>query len=49
VLAGAGPGRQGAEQVTVCKSLGIAAQDLAAARVVYGNAVAQAVGTVVGF
>lgn len=38
-------GRQSAEDITVYKSLGIAAQDLAAAHAVYSQAVAEHIGT----
>ena len=45
VLAGTSPGRGSDSEVTVYKSLGVAAQDLAAAALVYRRAVALGVGT----
>jgi ornithine cyclodeaminase len=45
VLSGSVPGRRSAEEVTVYKSLGIAAQDLAAATLVHSRAVVQGIGT----
>jgi ornithine cyclodeaminase len=44
VLNGTKPGRQSADEITVYKSLGITAQDLAAAHAVYAAAKAQGVG-----
>lgn len=49
VLAGTKPGRTSADERTMYRSLGIAAQDLAAASFVVGRAEAQGVGTVVDF
>ena len=46
VLAGTAPGRRSADEVTIYKSLGVAAQDLAAATFVYRRAVALNKGTV---
>jgi ornithine cyclodeaminase len=45
VAGGVAPGRQDREEVTVYKSLGIAAQDLAAAHAVYSQAVTDGIGT----
>jgi ornithine cyclodeaminase len=45
VLAGTAPGRHSASEVTVYKSLGVAAQDLAAASIVYRRAVELGLGT----
>ena len=45
VLEGSVPGRRSASEVTVYKSLGVAAQDLAAASLVYRRAVELGVGT----
>jgi ornithine cyclodeaminase len=45
VLNGAVPGRSGADDVTIYKSLGIAAQDLAVGHAVYERARAQGLGT----
>jgi ornithine cyclodeaminase/alanine dehydrogenase-like protein (mu-crystallin family) len=45
VLAGTSPGRRSASEVTVYKSLGVAAQDLAAASLVYRRAVELGAGT----
>ncbi len=47
VLAGERPGRAGAEQITLFKSVGVAAQDAAAARVILRNGRASGLGTVV--
>ncbi len=47
VLSGACEGRASPEQVTVYKSLGVAAQDLGAARLVFERASAKGLGTVV--
>ena len=47
VLAGERPGRAGAEQITLFKSVGVAAQDAAAARVILSNGPALGLGTVV--
>lgn len=49
VLSGVAPGRSDDSQITLYKSLGIVAQDLAAAAHVYQQAVARGVGTVVAF
>ncbi len=46
VLAGQVPGRQNAEQITVYKSLGVAAQDLAAATAALAHAQAKGIGQV---
>jgi len=46
VLSGSAPGRCSADEVTIYKSLGVAAQDLAAATFVYQRAVALDKGTV---
>ena len=45
VLAGARPGRTNEDEVTMYKSVGIAAQDVAAASLVYRRALEQGVGT----
>jgi alanine dehydrogenase len=45
VAAGAKPGRQSAEQVTLFKSLGLAIEDVAAAGLAYRRALASGVGT----
>lgn len=45
VLAGAKPGRTGDQEVTLYKSVGIAVQDVAAAALVYRQALEQGVGT----
>jgi alanine dehydrogenase len=47
VLAGTKPGRSGASEVTLYKSVGIAIQDVAAANLVYRKALEQGVGTTV--
>ena len=47
MLAGERPGRAGAEQITLFKSVGVAAQDAAAARVILSNGPALGLGTVV--
>ena len=44
VLAGHAPGRRGAEEITLSRSLGIAAQDLAAASHVLARARAEGAG-----
>jgi ornithine cyclodeaminase/alanine dehydrogenase-like protein (mu-crystallin family) len=49
VLGGKVPGRLSTHDVTVYKSLGVAAQDLAAARVIYDRAVSEHIGTQVPF
>jgi ornithine cyclodeaminase/alanine dehydrogenase-like protein (mu-crystallin family) len=49
VLAGKVPGRTSSHDVTVYKSLGVAAQDLAAARVIYDRAAREGMGTRVPF
>jgi ornithine cyclodeaminase len=46
VLSGAVAGRRSADEVTVYKSLGVAAQDLAGALVVYRHALERELGTV---
>jgi len=46
IIAGAKPGRRGAEDITVYRSLGVAAQDLAAAHFILARAEALGVGTV---
>ena len=45
VLAGAKPGRTGDDEITMYKSVGIAAQDVAAASLVYRRALEQGAGT----
>jgi ornithine cyclodeaminase len=45
VLSGTVVGRTGDDNVTVYKSLGVAAQDLAAAHVIYERAVRDGIGT----
>ena len=45
VLSGAKPGRTGDDEITLYKSVGIAAQDVAAASLVYRRALEQGVGT----
>jgi ornithine cyclodeaminase/alanine dehydrogenase-like protein (mu-crystallin family) len=49
VLTGSQPGRGSANELTVFKSLGVAAEDLAAAEHVYARALAAGAGTVVPF
>lgn len=49
VLAGAAPGRESAQEITLYRSLGVAAQDLAAAAHVLARAEAEGRGTVVPF
>jgi ornithine cyclodeaminase len=49
VLSGSVIGRTGEDDVTVYKSLGVAAQDLAAAHVIYERAVRDGIGTRVAF
>jgi ornithine cyclodeaminase/alanine dehydrogenase-like protein (mu-crystallin family) len=49
VLIGSGEGRHGEDELTVFKSLGLAAEDLAAAEHVYARAQAAGAGTVVPF
>ena len=49
VLSGKVAGRTGNHDITVYKSLGVAAQDLAAAHVIYDRAVHDGIGTVVPF
>jgi ornithine cyclodeaminase len=49
VLGGNVPGRTSSHDVTVYKSLGIAAQDLAAARLIYDRAIREGMGTRVPF
>ena len=45
---GAITGRTGSEEITVCKSLGVAAQDIVTARRVYELACERDVGTLAG-
>lgn len=45
ILLGTLPGRRSAEEITLFKSLGLAVEDLAAARYVYQRAVAEGIGT----
>jgi ornithine cyclodeaminase/alanine dehydrogenase-like protein (mu-crystallin family) len=45
VLAGTRPGRTATEEVTLYKSVGIAIQDVATARLVYHKALQRGVGT----
>ena len=45
IIAGRRPGRESDEEVTFFKSVGLAAQDVAVARVVYGKALEQGAGT----
>ena len=47
IIAGAKPGRGSAAEITVYRSLGISAQDLAAAHAILARADAAGVGTVV--
>jgi len=47
VLAGDAPGRQSDADITAYKSLGVTAQDLAAAKAAFANAQAQGLGQVV--
>jgi ornithine cyclodeaminase/alanine dehydrogenase-like protein (mu-crystallin family) len=47
ILSGAHPGRTSAEEITVYKSMGHAAEDAAAARLVYERALADGLGTTV--
>lgn len=47
IIAGAKPGRRSEREITVYRSLGISAQDLAAAHAILAKAVAAGVGTVV--
>jgi ornithine cyclodeaminase/alanine dehydrogenase-like protein (mu-crystallin family) len=49
VLDGKVPGRMSSHDVTVYKSLGVAAQDLAAARVIYDRAMREGMGARVPF
>ncbi len=49
VLAGSAPGRAGPEEITVYKSMGHAAEDAAAARLVYERAVREGAGRRFGF
>ena len=49
VLSGGVVGRTGDHDITVYKSLGVAAQDLAAAHVIYERAVRDGIGTLVAF
>jgi len=49
VLSGRIPGRIGNNDITLYKSLGVAAQDLAAAHVIYERAVRDGIGTRVPF
>ncbi|MXX27941.1 MAG: ornithine cyclodeaminase family protein [Caldilineaceae bacterium SB0668_bin_21] len=45
IIAGDQPGREGDDEITFFKSVGLAAQDVAVARVVYAKALAQGAGT----
>lgn len=45
IIAGDKPGREGDDEITFFKSVGLAAQDVAVARAVYAKALAQGVGT----
>ncbi|HET7291794.1 MAG TPA: ornithine cyclodeaminase family protein [Vicinamibacteria bacterium] len=45
VLLGARPGRRSRDEITLFKSLGLAVEDVAAARVIYANAVAAGAGS----
>jgi len=45
IIAGAKPGREADDEITFFKSVGLAAQDVAVARVVYAKALAQGAGT----
>ncbi|MBV9109378.1 MAG: ornithine cyclodeaminase family protein, partial [Gemmatimonadetes bacterium] len=45
VLLGGDPGRRSAEEITIFKSVGVAVEDLAAARVAYARAIDAGVGT----
>ncbi len=49
VVAGAIPGRQGPEQITLFKSLGLALEDMAVAAHVYHEARKQGIGTELDF
>jgi alanine dehydrogenase len=49
ILSGAHPGRTSADEITVYKSMGHAAEDAAAARLVYERALAEGLGTDVTF
>jgi ornithine cyclodeaminase/alanine dehydrogenase-like protein (mu-crystallin family) len=49
ILAGAAPGRESAEEITIFESLGLAIEDLAAARCAYDKAAATGGGTWVEF
>jgi len=49
VLSGSVVGRTGDHDITVYKSLGVAAQDLAAAHVIYERAMRDGIGTRVAF
>jgi ornithine cyclodeaminase len=49
VLTGARPGRGSASEITLFKSLGLAVEDLAAARALLIRAVARGIGTRVAF
>ncbi|HEY1991129.1 MAG TPA: ornithine cyclodeaminase family protein [Gammaproteobacteria bacterium] len=49
VLAGSQPGRESAQQITLYKSVGVAAQDAVAAQLVYDAAVHRRVGTEIDF
>jgi len=48
LVAGTRPGRRSAEEITVYKSMGHAAEDAAAARLVYEAALREGAGTEVG-
>jgi ornithine cyclodeaminase len=45
VIAGKVPGRTSADEITLFKSVGLAVQDVSAARVVYDRAVERGIGT----
>jgi ornithine cyclodeaminase len=49
ILIGAGEGRRSDDELTVFKSLGLAAEDLAAAEHVYARALVEGAGTSVPF
>jgi len=49
ILAGSGDGRRSDDELTIFKSLGLAAEDLASAEHVYARALAEGAGTSVPF
>ncbi|MGH7151238.1 MAG: hypothetical protein ACREIU_11085, partial [Planctomycetota bacterium] len=49
VLAGSAPGRGSGEEITIFKSLGLAVEDLAAARFAFDEAVARGLGESIAF